>query len=289
MTLQPVDSCPIRAKYQLERSAYLEVDGLRLHYTVEGQGPNLLLLHGVMASLHTWDGWVEQLKRHYRITRFDLPGFGLSDHLRDPAHYTPEHSCNLLEKVLDKLQIESFHLAGNSLGGFLGWYYAAHRPERLEKLILIDPIAYPQEVPFVIDLVAFPGIGPIARRFSPRILVERNIRQVYGDPRQITSQIVDRYYELMMRANNRFAMVETFRRISAWARDPHLSKAVSKVRCPTLLMWGERDRWVPKRLIARWQQDIPQLELKLYPGVGHMPMEEIPLETARDAHAFLSA
>ena len=157
--------CAIRAKYELSGSCYVEVDGLSIHYTIEGSGPTLVLLHGVMASLHTWDGWVDQLASSFRIVRIDLPGFGLSDHLADPEHYSPEHSMALFDKLRAALGLERFHIAGNSLGGFMAWYYAVHHPDRVDKLILIDPIAYPQPLPPIMQFVALPGIGEIARFF----------------------------------------------------------------------------------------------------------------------------
>jgi pimeloyl-ACP methyl ester carboxylesterase len=286
--MRPPKACPIRKKYETPSSRYLEIDGLRLHYSIEGSGPTLVMLHGVMASLHTWDGWVDQLRSSFRIIRIDLPGFGLSDHLTNPDHYSPDFSVALFDKMREAFGLERFHIAGNSLGGFLAWYYAAQFPDRVEKLILVDPIAYPQDVPPIMAFVALPGIGEIAQRFSPRFLVEQNVRQVYGDPKAITKEVVDRYYDLMMRAQNRYAMVATFRSIKRMSTDKDISTHVRKVRAPTLLMWGQQDRWVPPRLIAQWQHDIPHLELKVYPTAGHVPMEELPYETARDARAFLA-
>ena len=105
--------CPIQAKYELPTSRYVEVSGLRLHYSVEGSGPTLLLLHGVAASLHTWDGWARALSPYYRIIRLDLPGCGLSDALRDKDHYSPEYTVGLFERIRVRLGLDRFHLAGN--------------------------------------------------------------------------------------------------------------------------------------------------------------------------------
>jgi pimeloyl-ACP methyl ester carboxylesterase len=278
----------IRRKYEDVTSRYLEVDGRRFHYRVQGEGPTLVLLHGVMASLHTWDGWVDQLKEHYRIIRMDLPGFGLSQHMTEREQYTPEHSLALFDKVRAHFGLERFYLGGNSLGGFLSWFYAARYPAHVEKLILVDPIAYPQKLPSVIQFVSLPGIGEIAQRFAPRFLVERNVREVYGNPELISQDTVDRYYELMMHEENRFAMVQTFRKLKELSRDGLLSNEINKIQCPTLLMWGDEDRWVPPKLIENWKRDLRNLEVKVYEGAGHIPMEERPIETARDAHAFLS-
>jgi pimeloyl-ACP methyl ester carboxylesterase len=276
------------AEYHNHASRFIEIEGRRLHYRDEGNanGPTLVLLHGVMASLHTWDGWVDVLAPHYRILRVDLPGFGFSDDL--PAdQYTPQHSARLLEQLRLRFELPRMHIAGNSLGGLLAWYYAAHYPEHVDKLVLIDPIAYPQKLPPIMQFVALPGVGEMARFITPRAVVVQNLRQVYGDPSKITPDTIDRYYRLLLHGDNRRAMVRMFRTIKLLREDPSVAAAVRKVKTPTLLMWGEQDRWVPPSLIARWQADVSDLRVKLYPGLGHIPMEEQPALTAADAHAFL--
>jgi len=278
----------VAAKYEYPSSRYMTIGGKRIHYCVEGRGPTLVLLHGVMASLHTWEGWVRHLSAHYRIVRIDLPGFGLSDHLASDD-YTPEHAIELVEQVRKQLHLERFFLAGNSLGGFFSWYYAAHHPEYVDKLILIDPIGYPQKLPSIISFVSLPLVGELMRFMSPRFLVDRNVRMVYGDPTLVSEQVVDRYHELLMHGRNRSAMVQTFRQLRVYKDDATVCRHIQRVRAPTLLMWGERDRWVPLSLIEAWRRDLPKAQVKIYPGVGHIPMEEIPELTAWDAHEFLSS
>lgn len=277
---------PIAAKYEYPSSRYMTVGGTRIHYCVEGRGPVLVLLHGLVGSLHTWDGWVKQLASHYRIVRIDLPGFGLSERLPSDD-YTPEHAVELLEQVLAQLHVERCHLAGNSLGAFFAWYYAAHHPLRVERLILIDPIGYPQTLPPLASLLALPVVGELALS-APRALVARQLQHLYGDPTRLSDEVVTRYHALLARGKNRGAMVRTFRRLRAYKNDRELSREIPLVRAPTLLMWGGRDPWVPATLLSTWRRDLPAAEVKLYPDAGHMPMEELPEQTARDADAFLA-
>ncbi|SVE42847.1 uncharacterized protein METZ01_LOCUS495701, partial [marine metagenome] len=68
----------LKEKYASSNSRYLSIDDTVIHYQDEGEGPVLILSHGALASLHTWDGWVDALKSKYRLIRFDIPGFGLS-------------------------------------------------------------------------------------------------------------------------------------------------------------------------------------------------------------------
>jgi pimeloyl-ACP methyl ester carboxylesterase len=251
-----------RDKLECRSSRYVTMGGKRIHYCVEGRGPALLLLHGVMGSLHSWQGWVDQLSPHYRIVRMDLPGFGNSGHSASDD-YSPEHALELIDQLCAHLHLERLSIAGNSLGGFFAWYYAANRPERMEKLILLDPIGYPQKLPPLISLMSLPLLGGLAGYLSPDTLLER-----------------------LIRARTPAAMVQISRQLRSF--DGELARHIPRLRCPTMLMWGQEDRWVPVELLDAWRRDLPSAQVKVYPGVGHAPMEQVPELTALDAHAFLS-
>lgn len=276
----------LQRRYEKPVSRYALIDGTRVHYTDEGRGPLLVLLHGVMASLHTWDGWVEQLSGHFRIIRVDLPGFGLTGPLARGS-YTPEYALDFLETFRQHLGLERFHLAGNSLGGFLSWFYAVHHPQRVERLVLLDPIAYSQPLPRLIALVATPGMNVLSRFLAPRRLVEHGIHEVYGDLSRMTPGTDRRYFEMLMRPGNKAGMVAYFSLLAEMNRKNRFADRVRELSVPTLLLWGARDRWVPPALVRRWQQDVPGLQVKVYPDGGHITMEELPAESARDALAFL--
>ena len=176
----------LEARYAPPPSQFVELEGQRLHYRDEGEGPPLLLIHGTAASLHTWDGWVEALRTEYRLIRLDLPGFGLSGP-NDRGNYSTEFRLQVIETWLDHLGIERCHVAGNSLGGFLAWRLALRAPQRVDRLILIDAAGYPVEGDGggkVLDLARTPVLKDVLVRLTPRFLVRRGLRQVYGGPQQ---------------------------------------------------------------------------------------------------------
>ncbi|MDB4985411.1 MAG: alpha/beta hydrolase [Myxococcaceae bacterium] len=274
--------------YEKPNSRYMEIDGVRMHYTVDGKGPPVLLLHGVLASLHTWDGWVPLLKDNFTVIRVDIPGFGLSESFKDDSLYTPEYAAEFVEKARKKLGVEKMHIVGNSLGGFIAWYYSVKYPQHVEKLVLIDPASYPQKLPFIIGFAANSVIGLAAQLSTPRFIVKRNVRKVYGNPDNVTDETIDRYHALLLRQGHRHSLVQYCRVLRKYAKTEELVQHIPEIKAKTLLMWGEKDRWVPPKLIERWQHDLPDIEVKTYPEGGHIPMEEFPEETARDAFAFLA-
>ncbi|KPP99112.1 MAG: putative hydrolases or acyltransferases (alpha/beta hydrolase superfamily) [Bacteroidetes bacterium HLUCCA01] len=123
--------------YTDETSAFLEVDGMRVHYRDEGEGPAVLLIHGTFASLHTWDGWTQAMRDSFRVVRLDLPGFGLTGPQPD-NDYSTRASLHVLETLRKELGIERWSLAGNSLGARIALDYARYYPEQTERLILLN-------------------------------------------------------------------------------------------------------------------------------------------------------
>jgi pimeloyl-ACP methyl ester carboxylesterase len=298
LTLTPLTGCKVlgmrtiptemlEEDYEKSTSHYIAIDGTRVHITVEGKGPPVLLLHGVLSSLHTWDSWVPLLRESFTVIRLDLPGFGLSDSFQDDAKYKPEYAVEFLDKARQKLGYEKLHVVGNSIGGFVAWNYAVHHPEHVDKLILIDPTSYPQDVPFIVGLAANRMFGAFAQMSSPRFIVKRNLRKVYGNPDAVSDETIDRYHALLLHEGHRHAMVQYCRVLEQYAESEELVARIPEIKAKTLLMWGEKDRWAPPALIERWKHDLPELEVRTYPEGGHFPMEEIGEETARDAYAFL--
>lgn len=272
-------------------SRFIELDGFNVHYRDEGSRdkPVLVLIHGVVASLHTWDGWINAFAAHYRIIRFDVPGFGLTGPARDGV-YSAERMVNIFGLLLDYLGIGKAVVAGNSLGGYIAWNFALAQPQRVEKLILIDPAGYHmQKVPLMIGAAALPGATWAMPLWMPRALIAQGIKEVYGEPGRIKAGVIDRYYDLSRRPGNRRAMMDIFRVLLKVNREElHGTPVrVAAIKVPTLLMWGERDRWISPKHVPLWQRDLPGIQVKTYPGVGHIPMEEIPEQSAADALRFL--
>ena len=274
-------------KYSTPFSHFIDIDGTIVHYCDEGQGPVLLLLHGVASSIHTWNNWTEILRDKYRLIRIGVPGFGLTGPIASD-NYSKEEWVRILNLFVEKLHLDRFSLAGNSMGGFIGWNFAIAYPDKIDKLILIDPVAYPQPCPWIFNLVSLPLVGTIAKYITPKFLIDYNVKEVYGDVNKISNSTYERYFDMAMRPGNRESYVKIFQLMKSKSSSEIYSQNIRHIKAPVLLMWGTEDRWVPMTLIDKWKNDIPHISVITYPGVGHVPMEEIPYITARDAHKFLS-
>ena len=261
----------------------MDIDGLMVHYRDEGKGYPFLLVHGTFSSLHTFDAWTRVLKENYRVIRLDLPGFGLTGPTPD-GKYTMNYYLVFLEKFLKKLSVKECHVAGSSLGGWLAWELYLAYPELITKLVLIGAAGYflDQRLPLPILMAQTPVIKKFVKHVLPKGLVYRFLREVYGDPDKVTDDLVERYYDLVMVKGNR----EAFISLVNTKYEIHAEK-VKEIKVPTLILWGKEDMWVSVKNADAFHADIKNSKLIVYDGVGHVPMEEIPVQTAADTIAFL--
>ena len=281
----PVDE--LKAEFTNEESEFIDILGMPVHYRDEGSGPLLVLIHGTAASLHTWDGWVDALQDEFRIVRLDIPAFGLTG--PDPTgDYSIERYVEFLEAFASALGLESFALAGNSLGGEIAWRYALAHPERVNRLVLVDAVGYArsegQKENLAFKLARTSGFKTVMSKITPRFLYRQGLLEVYGDDSKVTEELVDHYFRLSLREGNRRAFAE---RVIA-AQGP-IKGDVRNVTQPTLILWGEDDLWIPLEHGRNFARDIEGSKLIVYPGVGHVPMEEVPEQSAADTREFLLA
>lgn len=280
------DRAALEARYLAVPTDLRIVDGVRLHVRDEGprEADAIVLIHGLGASLHTWEPWARALTRTHRVVRFDVPGHGLTG--PDPADdYSDARSLRLLHALLDSLQLEQVVLAGHSLGGRLAWSFAAAHPERIARLVLLAPDGFaspgfeydqPAEVPAVLGVM---------RWVLPAPLLRANLTPAYSDPARLTDSVAGRYHDLMLVPGNREALLSRLRQTVLTDPAPRLAR----ITAPTLLLWGEDDAMIPVQNAEDYLRLMPNATVVRLPGLGHVPFEEAPAEALVPVRAFLEA
>ena len=273
--------------YAGESSSFLEIDGGSIHYRDEGSGEPLLLIHGWASSLHTWDDWAEILKEDFRVIRLDLPGFGLTGPVKD-AVYSTEYFAKVVTELLDELNIQKTHIAGSSMGGRVAAYFAGNYPERTNRLILLNAAGYITESSGTPGLFSAEIVSFLARHITPRYIMRIVMKGVVADGDKVTEEIVTRYQKMLLREGNRSIIFSVLGNSDVGLSSDKEREKLKNLAPPTLIMWGDKDRWVPPEHAYLYKEDIPGSRLIMYDGVGHIPMEEIPVKSALDAADFLS-
>ncbi len=279
----------LAARWAQPPSQFIEVDGMQVHLRDEGPRDDpipIVLLHGTSASLHTWDGWAQSLRGQRRVIRFDLPAFGLTGP-HPNNDYSVAAYVRFVGGVANKLGVKQFVLVGNSLGGQIAWATALAQPQRVSKLVLVDAAGYPfqsSSVPIGFRIARVPGLRVLMEHVLPRGIVASSVRNVYGDPEKVTSELIDRYYDLTLRSGNRQAL--------AYRLDQRMSgdeAHIKDLKLPTLILWGAKDKLIPLDNAQRFASDIQASKLVVFDTLGHVPHEEDAQKTVEAFKEFLAA
>jgi len=271
---------PDKSKAELEKTygspknAYVSALGVNLHYQDTGPSKNaipIVFLHGFGASLHTWETWAQALSEDYRVISVDLPGFGLTG--EDPSGiYTDQRSVEVLEAFLKELKIPKVVLVGNSMGGKFAWQFTARYPNQVSKLVLISPDGYASPGIQYGKKPDVPAIADLYRYFFSKTFLAMNLKPAYADPNTLNDALVNRYYDLMLAPGVRGAILGRMQQTVL--QDPVPSLA--SIQVPTLLIWGEKDAFIPISNSNDYLKVMPNAKRVSLPNIGHLPQEEQP-------------
>ena len=281
------------ARWAPPPSDFIDVKGQAVH--LRDQGPRadaapIVLLHGTAASLHTWEGWASALSKERRVITLDLPGFGLTGPFAGqytPDDYRGDTLARFVIDVLDQLGVPRFIIGGNSLGGEVAWRIASLVPGRVQRLILVDASGtafQPDSVPLGFVIARLPVVRHLGEYLLPRALVAQGVMSVYGDPGRVTSDLVDRYYELTLREGNRRALGLRLQQLEPGAD----SARIAALKLPTLILWGQRDNLIPLTQASEFKRLIAGSELVVFDGLGHVPQEEDAPRTLGEVRRWLA-
>jgi pimeloyl-ACP methyl ester carboxylesterase len=241
---------------------------------IDGQGPNLVLLHGLGASSFSWRRNRARLARHFRVITPDLPGHG-----RSPAPLDGDYRVEaLVQGVLDFLDWHGMRtaiLGGNSLGGSLSLLAARERPAQIAALVLLAPAAAMSHVPYAFYPLRLPVLGyAIAALLGPWFL-PWFMRLVYYQPSRLIPEAVPGYAGPYRQWHRRLALRRICQQLQVRPLE-EIADLARRLAQPTLLIWGEADRILPAAQGLWLRQHLPQPEFHLLPEVGHAPQEEAP-------------
>lgn len=278
----------LKKEYTNEHSKFIEIDGMQVHYKDEGKGFPIVLIHGTASSLHTWDAWTNNLIKTNRVIRMDLPAFGLTGP-NATADYSIKSYTNFLHQFLEKIKVDKFHLAGNSLGGNIAWNYAAEHPQKVKKLILVDASGLPtnKPQPAIFKMAKTPVLSSLFLYVTPKFFIKKNMEEVYADNSKISDALITRYHKMALRVGNRQAFIDRAKIDFKMGSKANLEKLKS-IKNPTLLIWGAKDTWIPLDNGKRMDSVLPNSKLVVLENSGHVPMEESPAESLSILNAFLS-
>ena len=257
-------------------------DAVKLAVHDIGEGKPIVLLHGLGASSYSWRKIMPELAKSHRVIAIDLKGFGQSDKPLD-ARYSIFDQARLIEDYIKRNKLRGVTLIGHSYGGgvALALTYSQMNAGRhdVERLVLIDSIAYKQPMPFFFQLLRLPVIGELGISIvPPEVQMERALAIAYYEDGKVSQETVSNYASALYSEGGRHALLHTINSLDPDQADA-LSKRYKDFNLPALLLWCEHDRIVPLKYGKRLAGDLPDARIELIQNCGHIPHEEQPAQT----------
>lgn len=251
--------------------------GVRLHYVEQGtaKGPTVILLHGYSDSWASWAQVLPLLDKKYRVYVPDLRGHGESD--RPASGYTfPDFAGDIIA-FMDAKGIRKATIVGHSMGSFVAQHVATMAPERVERLVLVGsaPAVSNGEVTQLqmeVNALTDPVPLKFVTEFQNSVIT-----------RPVPDEFMDRVVQESMKLPAR-----VWRDAMAGMLAQNSPATLSKIKAPTLIIWGDRETVFPKRSDQELlRKGIPNARLKVYEGTGHCPNWEEPGRFVKDLEEFM--
>ena len=293
------------SQYINEESEFIELPmGANMHYRDQGNmsGPVIVLVHGGYGSLQNWEYWTPWLQDDYRMISMDLPAHGLTGRTASDR-YTRQDMIQSVGELLNELGVDSFTMAGHSMGGGVALQYALTYPEQVNAMILVGPEGIPPEGGYDFEGVFFEDqvdlegvLNDKSLSITERLLgkvgspwaVEAALQTMYADPVSVTPEVVAEFGRILRHEGNRYAITLMFRQFLATMDiEEDLAPRAHEIEQPVLLLCGVEDVLVPPDVCNRAHDLLPNSELKMYENVGHLIQIEATEQSAEDVLAFL--
>lgn len=261
-----------------------------LHVEASGSGKPVLLIHGFGNNVYVWRHLAPALAQQNRVIAIDLKGFGDSPKPVD-ERYSVYEQARLISDYVVNNDLTDVTIVGHSLGGGIALvaslYLQQSAPDRQRGLVLIDGIAYPQQMPMFIRLLATPVLGPlVVGVVPPEIQIREVMKLVYAKNSVVPEDAIKAYAKALKTPEGRYAAVTSARQIQPPDLED-LSLQYQNLRVPTLIVWGRQDRIIPASIGERLHQAIPGSRLFMIEDSGHSPAEEQPQVLLPVVESFL--
>ncbi|HEY0279234.1 MAG TPA: alpha/beta fold hydrolase [Solirubrobacterales bacterium] len=269
----------------------VSVHGRRVSFLKAGEGPLLLLVHGMAGTARNWDPVIEPLALHNTVVAPDFPGHGDSE--PGGGDYSLGSLASGLRDLMISLGHERATLVGHSLGGGVALQFTYQFPEMVERLVLVSSGGLGPEVGAILRAAALPGADLFIRATAgPGAIAGGVIANAAGKiglrPNADLAE-VGRAYASLSDADRRKAFLSTLHAVvdTDGQRVAALDRLYLAEDLPVLIVWGERDPIIPVGHGRAAHAQLPGSLLEVFPGVGHVPMMESPGRFAAVLQRFL--
>jgi len=251
------------------------VFGYRLHYRDTGQGPPVILLHGLGGDGSRWSSTTAALADEFRVIALDQIGFGESD--KPLVNYNHALLAEFLVEFMRAIDAPRASIVGHSMGAFVGTYVAVQHPDKVDRLVLVDggSLETPPRPPHLVRIQNGTTLAETREYFE----------LMFHDKSRVTDQLVRDNYLRRLRMSFTITKMQESRaqRIGFITKDE-----AARIKAPTLILWGQHDALLPIADAGLLDRVIPNSKMLVLQKSGHIPQVEQPDDFNKSLHVFLS-
>ena len=276
-----------------QRSVQVEgrADPITLSWVEAGEGPPLLLVHGLMTSAYSWRYVASALAKTYRVIALDLPGAGKSGSPADLSQ-SPGSLARVLDGFVQALGLQRVYVVGNSMGGYVSLWWSLAHPERFDRLLIMHSPGFPEPRLYALHAILSLGLSKPLFRWLTRDHEQFALDNVHYRNEALKSREETREYAGWTSHDDRR---ELFRRNLLETMDPWtmrgLPAAVAAQRAagtlvPMRLLWSRTDPLVPAAFGPRYQRLLPEAELVWVDDTSHFLHVDTPAAALKEIVRF---
>ena len=275
---------------QRARFERVEIDGVGVRYAMAGDGPVVLLVHGLASSMITWYCNIDALAdAGFTAVAVDLPGYGGSE-VADHLGYSPQNAAQFLIAFADELGIDRFSIVGNSAGGLISGVTALDFPDRVENLVLVGSAGLGKRLSWPLRLISIPVIGELV--YKPEMISkEAMIKRIFYRPPEILDEIVPEMVRVRCLPHGPQVMLQSVRsgvNLLGLRPEHQILNRLGELRARLLAVWGEEDLVIPPIKVEDVLRVAPDSTVRVLSQCGHWPHMEKPEEFNGILTEFLS-
>ena len=252
---------------------------LSIYRTPIDKRPTIVMLHGFSADKDIWVRFARYFTKEYNVVIPDLAGHGETE-FSEKWNYGVQAQLTRVIELLDDLGIKKCHIIGNSMGGFFSAHFSVLYPEMVLSVALVDPAGVKSPVKSELEKLVKEGNNPFL--INNRKEFDQFYKMTMAKPPWLPDII---YATLSLKYQLRKPqLIQIF---SDFFNKDILDEKLDKIDAPVLLLWGEKDQLIHVSSVEVWEKGIKNIVINTWPDVGHLPMFEIPKESASVYRKYL--
>jgi pimeloyl-ACP methyl ester carboxylesterase len=261
---------------ELAEHKYVNIKGVKVHYVEGGEGPAVLLVHGLGTSLITWHQNIDSLVgAGYRVLALDLPGHGDSDKPKSLS-YDPVTGAGLIHQFLKMQKVEKVSVVGSSAGGLIAGLFALANPEWVEKIVLVAPGGLGRRLSWYLCIMSVPGLGELLYQPKLQNAIVLSKRIFYRAPPSL-QEVLPEMCRVRTLPGARYAAIQAVRssiNLFGLRKQRHILRQLKELASPLMTVWGREDNIIPVAHAEIVKRELPDSVVCIIPRCGHWPHME---------------